>query len=399
MSLSLINATLFIGDGRVLEPGYVEVDQDRIVKVGRGSPGKKKGEVMDLGGLVLCPGFIDCHVHLCFDGGPDPERAALGKSLPALTLAAAAHAGQTLLAGVTTVRDMGGPEGIVQGIREAVALGIVQGPRILASGRMICMTGGHGWHLGGLEADGPDSVRKAVREQLKAGADWIKLMATGGVMTPRSQPGATQLTEEELRAGVEEARKAGRRTAVHAQGETGTLNSLRAGVDTIEHGVFLTQEAVEMMKARGRALVPTLSAPHNILGHADQGVPREAVEKTRRVVKIHLASLELAREAGVLIGAGTDAGTPFNRHGRNLAEIVRLAENGFGALEALKSATHDAARVLGLEDRIGLLAPGYEADLVALAGDPLSRIGTLEEAGAVRLVIRSGKVIRDRRAG
>ena len=243
-----------------------------LSKVGKGSgPAKTNGhEVIDLEGRSIAPGIIDCHVHLCLDGSADPCDPCRMILSAVMTLKTARNAQLTLLAGVTTVRDMGAMNGVTLPIRNAVAEGIVPGPRILSSGRCICMTGGHGWPFG-READGEDEVRKAVREQIKAGVDVIKLMATGGVMTPGVDPGAAQFTYEELKAGVEEAHKAGRRTASHAQGNQGVKNALRAGIDSIEHGVFLDDEAIQLFLDRKTALIPTISAPFHILEKGIKG--------------------------------------------------------------------------------------------------------------------------------
>jgi len=262
------------------------------------------------------------------------------------TLKAAEAARQTLMAGVTTIRDMGGKDGIDLGLRQAIDSGLIPGPRMLVSGRLICMTGGHGWQLG-QEANGPDEVRRAAREQIKVGADIVKLMATGGVMTPGVQPGSEQFTEEEMRAGVEEAHKAGKKTATHAMGTQGILNALRAGIDSIEHGVYLNEEAVALMVERKIPFIPTISALYHIeTKGVEAGIPDYAVEKTLMVKPHHLESIRLAREAGVLIAAGTDAGTPFNLHGENLGEIKLLVDyGGFSPMAAIEAGTRVSARV------------------------------------------------------
>jgi imidazolonepropionase-like amidohydrolase len=213
------------------------------------------------------------------------------------------------------VRDLGGREYVELAVRRAITEGHFPGPRILAAGRPICMTGGHGSFLG-READGPDDTRKAVREQLKAGADVIKLIATGGVMTAGVEPGSPQLTLPEMRAAIEEARKAGRRTAAHAQGSTGIADAIEAGITTIEHGIYLTDEIIASMKGKGVFLVPTLAAPAAICaGGLAAGIPEFMVRKSETVAAHHLASFQRATQAGVFIAAGADSGTPFNPHG------------------------------------------------------------------------------------
>ena len=240
----------------------------------------------------------------------------------------------TLLAGVTTVRDMGAQNCLNIYLRDAVNARVVPGPRICACGSLVCMTGGHGWPFG-LEADGEAEVRKAVREQLKAGADVVKLMATGGVMTLGVEPGALQFTYRELRAGAEEAHKAGRKAASHVQGAEGLHNALKAGIDTIEHGIFIDDEAIRMFLENGAFLVPTLCAPHYILKNGvEKGILPEIIRKTERVAAAHLDSAKKAYRAGVVIAMGTDAGTPFNMHGENLKELELLHGIGMAPMEA-----------------------------------------------------------------
>ncbi|MGA2505639.1 MAG: amidohydrolase family protein, partial [Anaerolineales bacterium] len=205
-------------------------------------------DTLDLQGHTLIPGLINVHVHLTMDdGAPDTFKALLAEPPAVTAIRAVGRARRMLEAGITTARDLGGVNYIELAVRDMISRGEIPGPRLLCAGRQITMTGGQGWPIG-RECDGPDEVRKAVREQLKAGADLIKLMATGGVLTPGVEPGAAQLAEDELRAGVIEARKAGRRTAAHAQGLEGVKAAVRAGINTVEHGVFLDDEAVAIMK-------------------------------------------------------------------------------------------------------------------------------------------------------
>jgi imidazolonepropionase-like amidohydrolase len=286
---------------------------------------------------------------------------------------------------------MGGAHLIDLAVRDAAAAGLIQAPRILASGRLVCMTGGHGWPIG-READGPEEVRRAAREQIKAGADLVKLMATGGVMTPGVEPGSAQLTEEELRAGVEEAHKAGRRAATHAQGTQGVLNALRAGIDTVEHGFFLDEECVELMVRHGVFFVPTLAALHNTeKAGLEAGVPEYMVDKARRTRSAQLESLALAKKAGVKIAAGTDASTPFNLHGKNGQELGLLVDNGFSPEEAVIAATSTAAACLGLEKDLGTVEEGKLADLIVVQGNPLDDIELLAEPENINLIIQDGK--------
>ena len=376
MASAFIDGRVIVGDGRILEHATVLVEDGKILKIAQTSVSiPKDTQKIPLDGQTLLPGFIDCHTHICMDGSPDPMAVCLSESPVITTLKAARSARRTLMAGVTTIRDMGSKDGIDFGLRQAIDSGLIPGPRMLISGRLICMTGGHGWQVG-LEANGPDEVRKAAREQIKAGADIVKLMATGGVLTPAVEPGSEQLTEAELRAGVEEAHKAGKKTATHAMGTRGIQNALRAGIDSIEHGVYLDDETISMMMERDIPYIPTISALYNIETKGiEAGIPAFAVEKTLKVKPFHLESIRMAREAGVAVAAGTDAGTPFNLHGENLGEIKLLVDyGGYSPMGAIEAGTRVAARVLGLEKDLGTVAEGKVADLVMVEGNPLDNI-------------------------
>jgi imidazolonepropionase-like amidohydrolase len=392
VATAFVDGPVIVGNGRILEHATVIVEGERIVKVATGNVNIPKGaQKIPMDGQMLFPGFIDSHVHLCMDSSPDPMTSALSESQTMTALKAANFAWQTLLAGITSVRDMGGKDGIDLGIRQAINSGLIPGPRMLASGKLICMTGGHGWQFG-LEVNGVDEVRRAAREQIKAGVDIVKLMATGGVLTPAVEPGSEQLTEEELRAGVEEAHKAGKTTATHAMGTKGILNALRAGIDSIEHGVYLDDEAVSLMLERDVPLIPTLSALFNIESKGiEAGIPAFAVGKTLKVKPFHLESIRMAREAGVRIAMGTDAGTPFNMHGDNLGELKLLVDCGFSPMVAIEAGTRIAAQVLGMEKDLGTVEEGKLADLVLFEGNPLEDIEILLKREFTRFVMKGGK--------
>jgi imidazolonepropionase-like amidohydrolase len=395
MATAFVDGPVFVGDGRILEHATVLVDGERIVKVAEGNvPIPKDAIKIPLDGRTLLPGFIDCHVHLCLDASADPVTSSMHEPLPLTTLKAAKFARQTLMAGVTSVRDLGGKDGIDLTIRDAIHSGLILGPRMLASGKLICMTGGHGWQMG-QEADGPDEVMKAAREQIKSGADVVKFMATGGVMTPGVQPGSEQFTQEELRAGILEAHKAGRKTATHAMGTQGILNALRAGIDSIEHGIYLNEETISLMVNRDVPLIPTLAALYNIESKGvSAGIPAFAVDKTLQVKPFHLESVRMAREAGVRVAMGTDVGTPFNLHGENLGELKYLTEMGYSPMEVLESGTRIAAQVLGLENELGTIKEGKLADLIVVKGNPLEDVSLLLNAEAIHLVMQGGKLVK-----
>jgi imidazolonepropionase-like amidohydrolase len=390
-TLVLVGASLIDGSGAEPVRGRaVVVEGDRITQVVDDARAPR-GRRIDLSGCTLLPGLINCHVHLCFGAEADPVRVMRDEPYALTALKVLRRAQETVEAGVTTVRDLGGRDYAEFAVRRAVAEGLFPGPRILGAGRPVCMTGGHGNAIG-READGPDDARKAVREQLKAGADVIKLIATGGVMTPGVEPGSPQLTLEEMRAAIEEATKAGRRTAAHAQGSTGIADAIEAGITTIEHGIFLTDEIVAAMKRKGVFLVATLAAPAAIsAGGLAAGIPDYMVRKSDAVVTAHVASFRRAHEAGARIAAGADSGTPLNPHGSLLPELELMVKYGMTPLEAIRSATSVAAEALGLGSETGRVAEGHAADLLAVTGEPVERIGAL---GDVRLVLARGAIIK-----
>ncbi|MBU2515696.1 amidohydrolase family protein [bacterium] len=395
MTIVFTGGTAFVGNGEIIDKATVIIEGKQIKKVTKADTDlPQDATIIDLEGKMLLPGFIDCHLHILIDGSPDPMASAVNVNSHLLTLLAAVHAKNTLMAGVTTIRDMGGIGSAEYALRDAIHRGIIQGPRMLVSGQQICMTGGQGWEFG-READGADEVRKAAREQIKAGCDIVKLMATGGIMTPGVDPGAAQLTEEELRAGVEEAHRANRKCASHAQGTEGILNSLRAGIDSIEHGFYLTEECVALMVKNRVPLIPTLAFGDMIEKAADLGVPAYILEKSRLVTKSTLESLAMAKEADILIGMGADCGTPLLPHGTNLLELVCLVENGFTTEEALIIGTLNGAKILGLDHQLGSIEEGKIADLIVVEGNPLNDIGLLTNPENISLVLTSGSVIKN----
>ena len=389
--------TLVLSGARIIDGTGTEPVRGRSVVVEKGvitavveDARAPRGNGVDLAGHTLLPGLINSHVHLCLGAEADPARAMREEPLALTAIKALLRARETARAGVTTVRDLGGREYAELAARRAIQEGLIDGPRIVAAGRPVCMTGGHG-HWLGREADGPDDARKAVREQLKAGADVIKIIATGGVLTPGVEPGSPQMTFEEMRAAIEEASRAGRRTAAHAMAATGISEAIDAGITSIEHGVYLTEEIVAHMRRDGTFLVPTLNAPAAIAtGGLAAGIPEYMVRKSEQVVPPHVASFQLAHRAGVRIAAGADSGTPLNFHGSLLPELTLMVKYGMTPLEVIRAATVTAADCLGLGEVTGRVAPGYAADLIAVAGDPAERIETLAD---LKLVLVNGRII------
>ena len=368
----------------------VTVRDGRIVGVGDGVDPDEADETIDATGRYVAPGLIDAHVHLMMDGRPDVATVA-DESVESLCYRAAAHLRETLDAGVTTVRDLGGPGRLALDAGVAVAEGTLDGPRVLACGQNVVMTGGHGYWFG-READGPDEVRRAVREQLKRGADVVKCMATGGVLTEGAVTGAPEFTREELDAVVETAASKDVPTSAHAHGERGIRNAAEAGVTSVEHATFMDRETADLLADRGTYWVPTASALHGIVENGvEAGIPDEAVAKAEDAEDRFERAWEHALDAGVTVAMGTDAGTPFNFHGENaLREMELMVEYGLPPEEALRAATVNGADLLGLPET-GLVEAGYRADLLVLDGNPAEDASAWRESAHV---LRAGDVVR-----
>lgn len=386
--------TLIDGTGKEpLHGAGMLVEGKTVKKVGRSAEieAGENAEVVDLSGKTVVPGLINSHVHIVMEPIGDPFSLIMKESAVKTAMRGMANLKKTLKSGVTYFRDMGGPNFIDIELKKCLAEGFIEGPDFLVSGKVITMTGGHG-HPMGRECDGVDEVRKAAREQLKAGADVIKVMATGGVMTPGVEPGSPQLTFEEIKAAVEEANKAGRKTATHAQGTTGIKNAVLAGIDSVEHGIFLDDETIDLMVEKGTYLVATLVAPYFIVEYGvEGGIPEYAVEKSKRIMDRHFESFRKAYEAGVKIAMGTDAGTPFNMHDKAAFELKLMVEAGMSPMEAIVSSTKTAAELLGVDKNYGTLEEGKAADFIVLKDDPLKDISILLD---VESVYKGGKLVK-----
>ena len=389
MSTLYSGGLVFDGKENLLENHGVLVDDQKISKV---APCVEfegfSDETVDTTGGTLLPGLIDCHVHLVYSGEADPKSRLLSLKPGQVVMNAFENAQKTLRNGVTSLRDLGGWDYLEFAVRDACNSGRQLGPTIKAAGRMICMTGGHG-NVFGRIADGEDEVLKAVREQIHAGSDVIKLMATGGVMTPGVNPEDAHYTEEELRVGVNEGHRFHRTCASHAQGATGILNAVRAGMDSIEHGIFMTQECLEAMLEKKTYLVPTLAAVNNIYTNRNNGIPEFIVEKTIGVRERHHQSIKMFYDAGGNIAMGTDAGTPFNVHGENSQELKFMVELGISNNDALKFSTASAADLMGLVGR-GQIEEGFFADLLIVSGNPVENISAVSNRENHRTVIKNG---------
>ena len=392
MNTLYLNGLIYDGE-RMIDAHGVHIDDGRITRVApTGDFEGYAGDVVDCTGCTVMPGLIDCHVHLLFRGEPDPAAALEKLDAAHAVVRALEHAQATLRGGVTSVRDCGGREYQEFAVRDACNGGRFPGPTIRAAGKMICMTGGHGNRIGRV-ADGPVEVVKAVREQIHAGADLVKIMATGGVMTPGVDPEDAHYSAEEMAVGIAEAKRFHRRTASHAQGAEGILNATRGGVTSIEHGIFMNDECCREMLDRGTFLVPTLAALHNILNNTDAGIPDYVMEKAHRCGESLKRSVRMYHEAGGRIALGTDAGTPFNLHGNNAHELRFMVDVGLPNLNALRAGTRNGADLMGLEDR-GRIAEGAVADLLVVEGDPSRDIEAAADGNRHREVVKGGRVVR-----
>ncbi len=383
------NVTLFDGSAAREDAGVL-VRDGTISWVGARPAAPREAldaEEIETAGATLTPGLIDCHVHLCFDGGPDfVAEARVSQAYAAVKCVR--NAERHLRAGVTAVRDLGGLGAVACDVARAIEEGRVPGPRVVASGQALTISGGHGWNTFAREVDGIDEIRRAVREQMRSGARSIKIVATGGVLTPAIPVDFMSFTPEEVDAAVEEAHKWGVPVAAHAIGESGIANCVRAGVDSIEHGSHITADIAGDMKERGTFHVPTISALHGIVEHPED-VPAYAVEKGRQILGAAQKAFGLAAEMGVRHACGTDAGTPHNPHGGAPAELIKMVGWGLSPLAALQAATSNAADLLRLP-RVGAIEEGMVADLVLWEGNPLDDIEAVRKP---RLVMKSGKLL------
>ncbi|MBS1255094.1 MAG: hypothetical protein MAG581_00893 [Deltaproteobacteria bacterium] len=383
---------VFDGCGNTLENHGVLVDGQKISRVAPlGEFEGYSGEKVDTSSGTLLPGLIDCHVHLVYSGEADPKSHLLKLGPGQIVINALENAQKTLRSGITSIRDLGGRDFLEFAVRDACNSGRQTGPTIKAAGRMICMTGGHGNAFGRV-ADGPDEVLKAVREQIHAGSDVIKLMATGGVMTPGVNPEDAHYSEEEMRVGVNEGHRFNRKCASHAQGSAGILNAVKAGMDSIEHGIFMTQECLDAMLKEQTYLVPTLAAVNNIFLNRDNGIPDFIVEKTIRVRERHHQSIKMFYQSGGKMAMGTDAGTPFNVHGDNCKELEYMVDLGVTNVNALQISTSNAADLMDLQDR-GMIREGYYADLLIVSGNPVEDISKVADRNNHLIVVKNGAQI------
>ncbi|MFF1879701.1 amidohydrolase family protein [Leifsonia sp. NPDC058230] len=377
--------------GRRIEHQSVVVEGDTIDWIGPADQAPPAGDgwmVRDGRGRTLLPGLFNGHVHLMGDGVHDG--GALTDSATYGAVQAVINLEQTIMTGVTSVRDCGSIGGIAIELRDIVASGYLKGPRVKAAGRVITMTGGHG-HSIGRQADGPWGIAQATRAELHAGADFIKIMATGGVLTAGVSPLQTALHVDELRAAVDEAHNAGKRITSHAIGGAGVKNAIRAGLDSIEHACFFDEEAIELALERGTIIVPTLVAVNRIVTNGDK-IPEWVYKKALMESEASVAGFRAMVEAGVRVACGTDAGTPHNPHTELPTELELMVEYGMSPGQALVAATLTAAENFDVLDTLGSIEAGKLADLLLVEGDPTANISAVRQ---VLLVAKGGEVFRD----
>jgi imidazolonepropionase-like amidohydrolase len=389
---------LDVKTGKTLANQIIVIQGDKIMSVGGGTQIPAGAEVVDLSNATVLPGLIDAHTHITFTTNFGYSR--LGISIPREALTGARNARVTLDAGFTTIRNVGADGFTDVALRDAINAGDVPGPRMLVSGPALSITGGHcdenllpfEWHVQGEGvADGVEAVQHKTREIIKYGADLIKVCASGGVLSHGDNPQASQYTLEEMKAIVADAHRLGRKVAAHAHGAQSILWASEAGVDSIEHGSYIDDAAIAEMKKNGTYLVPTLYLMDWFFENAEKiGTPAELIAKGREVMPAARKNVARAFAAGVKVGFGTDAAV--YPHGLNAHEFAVYVKLGMTPLQAIQTATINDADLLGWSDKVGTIEPGKWADIVAVDGDPLADVTTLER---VKFVMKGGEVVKN----
>ena len=383
MKVVIRNGMVIDCTGKPPEKADVLVVDEKIADIGPGVGRNVIGvdEVIEGDGKYVLPGFINCHVHFSLNASPHPMNDMVKTNSYTLAIQGVLVAAKILKAGITTVRDMGSKHFEVLAIRDAIAQGTIPGPNVVAPGQALLMTGGH---FSGLEVDGIDACLAGARAQIHAGADFIKVMATGGLGKPDEIPGAQELTFEELKACFDVAKRAGKTSAAHAHGLDGIKDIIRAGVSSVEHGTMMDEEAMDMMIERGIYLVPTFAPYWFMVEHGKQkGVPDYMIRSSQWVMEEKMPRFKKAVKRGVQIAFGTDAGSPINPHENLEVECRCMIEGGMAPMDVIISLTRNAADLLQLGNKLGTLEPNKQADIVLLGGNPLEDIGQVSNVVAV----------------
>jgi imidazolonepropionase-like amidohydrolase len=354
-------------------------------------------------GRTILPGLIDAHLHVGSCGHPDYMGQRIKDTAPFVAIRAADNARKNLDAGFTTIRDAGTIGYADVACKRAIQEGLVKGPRMLVSGHMLMMTGPDGYFRPEVTfkrpgiVNSPDEARYAARQEIKMGADVIKIIASGSIVADEaSEPGAAQLTVEEMKAAIDVAHEMGKKAMAHSHGARSTKNAILAGIDSIEHGTLIDQECIELMLERNVFLVPTLMPACRLLEHGvEGGIPRYLIDRTRMIMDQKVPRLQKAKAQGVKVAFGTDCGMPYFYHGQNALEFEKMVDAGFTPLEALRSATAVGAECLGLQNQLGTLEPGKLASLLVLDGDPAKDIRILQDPTKIRLIINEGAVYKN----
>jgi len=397
MRTRIDHLTIYDGKGGKQQQASVLFDETGILAAGRGLENAEAGEVLDGGGLTCTPGWFQSHSHIALDGQPNMQaQVARDNTESAVMASAVRNCLRCLKSGVVAVRDMGTAFDVSIRLRDVINEGRVLGPRVYAPGRVICMTGGHGADFG-IEVDGPHEARKAARGQIKRGADHLKLMATGGGQSRGMKAGVPQLNYEEIKAIAEEARHAGIPTAAHAQGKEGVMNCLRAGVESIEHGVTLDDEQIDLMIRQETFFCPTLAGLWFVIEKGvASGIPQYVVDKCKIQAETHFSGFEKAYKAGVRILAGTDAGIPFTYQDDIATEFMLMHRYGMPVRDIITAATYTPAQAMGVAEKTGSIEAGKWADLTLLEGDPEE---DMEAFRRVKAVYKMGRKVYGREDG
>ncbi|MHA1613350.1 MAG: amidohydrolase family protein [Candidatus Thorarchaeota archaeon] len=400
MSNFLLKAgTLIVGDGKTLDNVSILIQGEKIAEIGQDIITPPDTEVLDFSDRVVMPGIIDPHVHVCFDGGTDPEEVKLFSD--ELLAIRGVQLVETLLEyGVTTVGDASGRGNVPFAVKEAIEKGLINGPRFLPCGKMITISGGRDFG-GANQADGPDDVRRAVREEIGRGASYIKLAATGAISSPSTESFNSQFDIDELQAAANEARKVQLKSHAHAYGDVGIKNTILSGVDVLVHGHPLNQENIELMKKHKTMYMPTIVTYYESQLHHDDGdLPDYMVRKEKEIFPLIEIGVRNAVKAGIELVVGTDSGMPYTYYGKSTSEEMELMVRLGGASEmtAIIAGTKNAAWSLSIDDKVGTIEVGKSADLLVLAPgkNPLEDITVLQDKENIKRVFLKGKIVIER---